>query len=115
MKKFILKCIECGKIYSNNTLCTSHNSLTRTEYNDKKFIYSNDNDIGIWKYKTWLPCYNTFIYGEGPTTYKSIGLSKYLNLDKLYISFNGFWPEKGANLQTCSFKDLESTPTIQKL
>ncbi|MBU4340073.1 MAG: cysteate synthase, partial [Euryarchaeota archaeon] len=30
------------------------------------------------------------------------------------ISFNGYWPEKGAYIKTCSFKELEAFPTVQK-
>ncbi len=48
-------------------------------------------------------------------TYKSQGLARELDLENLYISFNGYWPEKHASLPTCSFKDLEAAPTMQML
>jgi len=48
-------------------------------------------------------------------TYKSRGLARELGLENLYISFNGYWPERGAKLPTCSFKDLEAAPTMQRL
>lgn len=113
MEKFISKCILCGSILKKNNFCKNHNSLTRTEYKNKKLQICNK--FGIWKFYSWLPCYNDNIEGEAPVTYKSKEFAKYLRLKNLYISFNGYWPEKGAKLQTCSFKDLESTPTIQKL
>lgn len=117
MNKFILKCILCGNIYGTNQFndtCANHNSLLKTEYINKKYINEN-NESGIWNYKSWLPCNNYNVKGEGPSTYKSFELAKYLNLNNLYISFNGYFPSKGANLQTCSFKDLEAVPTIQLL
>jgi cysteate synthase len=48
-------------------------------------------------------------------TYKSRRLARELGLENLYISFNGYWPERGAKLPTCSFKDLEAAPTMQRL
>lgn len=42
-------------------------------------------------------------------------LAKELGLEELYISFNGYWPEKGAYMDTCTFKDLEAAPTIRRL
>jgi cysteate synthase len=39
-------------------------------------------------------------------------LGKELGLPNLYISFTGYWPEKGALNLTGSFKDLESNPTV---
>jgi cysteate synthase len=51
----------------------------------------------------------------GPVTYRSTGLAKELGLKRLYISFNGYWPERGAQMPTGSFKDLEAPPTMQRL
>jgi cysteate synthase len=51
----------------------------------------------------------------GPVTYRSSGLAKELGLDQLFISFNGYWPERGADMLTCSFKELEALPTIRRL
>ena len=116
MNKFVLKCIKCGKIYDQNKfnqLCDDHNSLLQTDYFNKKFVVSNEENI--WKYKSWLPCINNYVDGESPFTYKSIHFSKYLNLSNLYISFNGYWPKMGSKSKTCSFKDLEAVPTIQML
>ncbi|HYB59554.1 MAG TPA: cysteate synthase, partial [Candidatus Acidoferrales bacterium] len=37
-----------------------------------------------------------------------------MGLKRLFISFNGYWPERNAALETCSFKELESPPTVQR-
>ena len=47
-------------------------------------------------------------------TYKSEAFARELGLNDLFISFNGYWPEKNAFLETCSFKELESPPTVQR-
>jgi len=71
---------------------------------------------GIWRYLDWLPVEKAFPgFEAGPVTYKSRGLARELGLENLFISFNGYWPERGARLPTCSFKDLEAAPTIERL
>jgi len=52
--------------------------------------------------------------GDAPATYRSEGLARELGLHNLYISFNGYFPERGAFIKTCSFKELESPPTFQR-
>jgi cysteate synthase len=37
------------------------------------------------------------------------------NCISVFISFNGYWPEKDAFVRTCSFRDLEACPTMQRL
>lgn len=43
-----------------------------------------------------------------PVTYKSKGLAQAMGLRNLYVTFNGYWPEKGAFMRTCSFKETEA-------
>ena len=43
-----------------------------------------------------------------PITYRSEGLAKALGLENLYITFNGYFPERGAKMMTCSFKETEA-------
>ena len=45
---------------------------------------------------------------SAPVTYKSKGLADYLGLKNLYITFNGYYPEIGAKMTTCSFKETEA-------
>ena len=46
-----------------------------------------------------------------PITYRSEGLGKELGLKNLVIGFSGYWPDRGAFMKTCSFKELEASPT----
>ena len=42
--------------------------------------------------------------------------STYLyNLKNLYITFNGYYPEIGANMRTCSFKETEAYSICARL
>jgi cysteate synthase len=70
---------------------------------------------GFWKFLPWLPCENwNSNFKSGTVVYKSEGLASELKLDNLYIAFNGYWPEKSANMLTCTFKELEAPPTFQR-
>jgi cysteate synthase len=38
-----------------------------------------------------------------------------LGLPNLWIAFNGYWPERGAALETATFKDLEAYTVLGRL
>ncbi len=82
-------------------------SLIRAIY-DKKQLEVKDKSLGIYRFSDWLPIHKMLEGSSAPATYKSEGLAKYLGLDELYITFSGYWPEKGANFRTCSFKETEA-------
>ena len=48
-------------------------------------------------------------------TYPSSGVGPALGLERLWISFNGYWPERGARCPTGTFKDLEVAPSLARL
>jgi cysteate synthase len=118
--KYNIKCLECGTVIppEEYTLkCPNGcDSLLRTDYTKKKI--SKRNLPGMWKYIDWLPVQDVdkkLMVEAGSTTYKSEKIAKKLKLDNLIISFNGYWPEKGANQITCSFKDLEAQTVLQRI
>lgn len=82
-------------------------SLIRSIYSAKQ-IEIKDNSLGIYKYSDWLPIDRFLTDASVTITYKSDKLAKLLGLDNLYIAFSGYWPEKGANMTTCSFKETEA-------
>ncbi|MEI8331525.1 MAG: cysteate synthase, partial [Methanomicrobiales archaeon] len=63
----------------------------------------------------WLPIYGSLPINSGPVCYKSEALARELNLPNLHISFNGYWPERGGTITTCSFKELEALPTMVRV
>ena len=89
-------------------------SLLRAEY-DKPQIEFKDDSFGFYKYADWLPV-NRFLKNSAPpVTYKSEKLAEILHLKNLYITFNGYWPDKGANMTTCSFKETEAYSVCARL
>jgi len=82
-------------------------SLIRAVYEKKQIVLKADS-YGIYKFADWLPV-SRFLHGSSaPVTYKSKNLAKHLGLDRLYICFSGYFPEIGANMTTCSFKETEA-------
>jgi len=48
-------------------------------------------------------------------TYKSKALSLLAGVGEVWISFNGYWPDRGGSLETGTFKDLEAYTTLARL
>ncbi|MBO6222423.1 MAG: cysteate synthase [Bacteroidales bacterium] len=92
----------------------SRPSLVRTIY-DKKQIEFKSPDYGIYKFSDWLPVHRMLKGSCAPVTYKSQGLARKLGLSNLYITFSGWWPEKGAFMNTCSFKETEAYSVCARL
>ena len=115
MGQFQLRCVSDGSLQPEYALSCPHDqSLLRAQYRARQ-IQLRDL-FGIWRFLDWLPVQEMFPgFEAGPVTYKSRGLAGELGLESLFISFNGYWPEKHASLPTCSFKDLEAAPTMQML
>ncbi len=114
MGEYLVRCVNDGTVQPPYSLsCPHDNSLLRAEYKARQLRLL---DLpGIWRFMDWLPVNGIISKADGKSvTYKSRGLAHELNLENLYISFNGYWPEKGASLPTCSFKDLEAAPTMQR-
>jgi len=70
---------------------------------------------GLWRFTDWLPVRHPGAGRVGGSTFPSPALGERLGLDDLWVAFNGWWPERGAFNPTCSFKDLEVAPTLQRL
>lgn len=88
--------------------------LIRAMY-DKKQLTVRDRGYGIYRFADWLPVLRMLEGSSSPVTYKSEGLAKELGLKNLFITFSGFWPEKGAFMKTCSFKETEAYSVCGRL
>ncbi len=82
-------------------------TLIRAVYEHKQ-IEVKDDSYGLYKFSDWLPVQKMLKGSSAPVTYKSNGLAKELGLNNLWITFSGYWPEKGAYMTTCSFKETEA-------
>ena len=89
-------------------------SLVRAVYESKKYNPRTDLD-GFYRYADWLPIKRTLAGSCAPVTYKSEKLAAELGLENLYITVSGYWPEKGARMETCSFKETEAYSVCARL
>jgi cysteate synthase len=116
-EKYHLRCVEGGEVVITdsytNTCPEGHDSLLRTVYSRKQLRKLSGQ--GMFNYIDWLPVEAALPTNASPITYKSDGLGKELGLNNLYIGFSGYWPEKEAFMKTCTFKELEAQPTLQRV
>lgn len=117
--KYILESVNTGKQFNDEgwTLDAPNEkqpTLIRAIYS-KKQIDFKDKSQGIYRFSDWLPIHKTLQGSSAPVTYKSEGLAKHLGLSNLYITFSGYWPEKGSNFTTCSFKETEAYSVCGRL
>ena len=74
----------------------------------KKQLEVREDLPGLYKYADWLPVCRVLEGSGAPVTYKSEGLAQAWGLSNLYITFNGYWPERGAAMRTGTFKECEA-------
>ncbi|HAM52849.1 MAG TPA: cysteate synthase [Nitrospiraceae bacterium] len=113
MGHFSITCRNCGKSFENAYCAFGEHckdALLVTRYREKPF--ADDRGEGIWRFN-WLPVHTPYFEQSGPLVYKTEGLCEDLGLENLYIAFNGYWPERGAELQTCTFKEFEAAVVLQ--
>lgn len=111
---YTLTCLQCGRAYRDSDsgfllTCSEDHvpALLRARYQARRLTVHAENP-GMFRYSDWLPVRRLPERASGPLVYQSTGLGHYLHLDNLFIAFNGYWPEKGAFEETCSFKELEA-------
>ncbi|MDB4758427.1 cysteate synthase [Candidatus Poseidoniaceae archaeon] len=111
--KYLLKCLGTGDLIEDAyTLKYTDNALLQAKFNGPMEVKKLD---GVWKYLDWIPTSTSNEYVAGTTTYKAEALGKALGMSNLWVTFHGYWPEKGGMCPTGSFKDMEAVPTIQRL
>lgn len=115
MGNYTLKCLQCGSEYQGDyrLKCDHDDSLLRANYHAKQLVLKKTQGMG--KFYDWLPIHEQLDTDAAPITYKSEELAREFGLTNLYIGFSGYWPERGALIKTCSFKELEAHPTMQRL
>ncbi len=82
-------------------------TLIRALYKNKQ-LRVGDDSLGLYKFSDWLPVRRILEGSSAPVTYRSEGLARELGMTDLWITFSGYWPEKGAMMKTCSFKETEA-------
>lgn len=113
MSHFGLRCRKCGKLLEGAycAFCEHcRDALLVSDYGGAPF--AERGGAGIWRFN-WLPVHSPSFLQPGPSVYRSRGLAVELGLEQLHIAFNGFWPERGALLETCTFKEFEASVVLQ--
>ena len=111
--KYQLRCLDTGDLIEDAyTLKYTDNALLQAKFNGPMEVKPLE---GVWKYLDWIPTSTSNEYIAGTTTYKAEALGKALGMSNLWVTYHGYWPEKGGMCPTGSFKDMEAVPTIQRL
>ncbi len=116
---YTLRCLECGATYEADPFrlhCDADHqpSLLRAVY-AAQTLDVKPHLPGIFRFIDWLPVATCLDSSGKPITYESQALAHYLGLQQLFISFNGYWLERNANLSTCSFKELEAPSVLGRV
>ena len=118
--KYQLQTVATGRVFSDegwtldDKLCDKP-SMVRPVYEKKQLDVREGMDLGLYRYADWLPIKTMLANPSEPVTYKSERLAKRLGLHNLYITFNGWWPERNAHMTTCSFKEMEAFSVCARL
>lgn len=117
--KYTLRCLHCGAEYSPDPFrlwCDINHSpaLLRAIYPSQQLTVRPELP-GLFQFIDWLPVSQYLDHVGKPITYQSKGLAQHLGLQQLWISFNGYWPERNAQLLTCSFKELEAITVLARI
>ncbi len=120
MKDYKLMNVATGRIFEDQgwTLDDPEGktpSMVRAIYEHKQLRVSDNERLGLYKFADWMPIRRTLANPSSPITYKSEKLAKRLGLNNLYITFSGWWPERGARMTTCSFKETEALSVCARL
>ena len=116
---YTLVCPACGRHQEDDGLildCPEDHApaLLHTEYENREFMPHAERK-GLFRYQEWLPVTGRQQDVGGTIVYRSQGLARALGLRNLWVAFNGYWPERGAALETATFKELEAYTVLGRL
>ena len=114
-----LRCQGCDGTFEDDGLileCPEQHqfALLVAEYKDKRFEPDSSAE-GMFRYRRWLPGTRLLSGAGSSVTYKSEKLNRVIGLLNVWVVFNGYWPERGAALETTSFKDLEAWAVLSRI
>jgi cysteate synthase len=115
-RHYMVVCSSCGTRYEDDGLlldCFHEHepAFLRSEYG----VTFTREGSGLFRYAPLLPVARTFPDVAGPVVHHAEALGRRIGLDRLWVAFNGYWPEHGAQLPTCTFKDLEAYTVLGRL
>jgi len=117
--EYRLRCLACGKEFTEDNhllACDADHgpAFLRAEYAAKQLTIREEAN-GMFRFGDWLPLRRPIENSALPVAYKSEGLASHLGLSNLWIVFSGYWPERSADMRTCTFKEQEAPPVCSRL
>ncbi|MCX6270569.1 MAG: cysteate synthase [Bacteroidetes bacterium] len=114
-----LQSLATGQLFEDSgwlleTPGTEPAGLIRANYQSRQLRVKGD-EFGLYTYADWMPIQRILRGSSPPVTYKSEKLASRLGLSQLFITFSGYWPEKGAFMRSCSFKETEAYSVCGRL
>ena len=115
---YTLGCVECGKTFSEDDQRLACDELhgpafLRAHYAARQ-IAVRGGAAGMFRFGDWLPLRRPVTNSGVPVAFPSEKLGRALGLENLWIVFSGYWPERGAEMKTCTFKELEAPPVCSR-
>ncbi len=119
MGKYTIKCLNCGYETSVDV-----NQIYCNKCHEKAFLktfYQRELEIDVcsmnlYRYKCWLPIEKMLPRLSSISgCYKGNNLGKRLGLNNLWILFSGYWPERGAFLDSLTFKEFEAIGVLSRV
>ena len=120
LSHYRLRCRGCDGMFEDDRFvleCPMQHdepALLVPEYRDKRFE-PDARAEGMFKYRRWLPGTRALSGAGSSVTYKSEKLNRLVGLSNMWVVFNGYWPEKGATLETTTFKELEAWSVLSRI
>jgi cysteate synthase len=120
LSHYRLRCRGCDGVFEDDRFileCPMQHeepALLVPEYRDKRFE-PDARAEGMFRYRRWLPATRALSGAGSSVTYKSEKLNRLVRLSNVWVVFNGYWPEKGATLETTTFKELEAWSVLSRI
>ena len=117
--EYTVKCVSCraeisDKNYPLGCPVCDKPGFIRADYSKKQIDFGPE-EWGLYRFADWLPVKRSLEGSGPPVTYKSKGFADKLGLTDLWITFNGWWPERGAHMKTGTFKECEAYSVCGRL
>jgi len=117
-RRYVLRCAACGDAYADDGARLSCErahapALLRTVYDQTSLAPTGEGSM--LRFGAWLPLARDVRTDARTAVYRAKRLGAHVGLERLWVAFNGWWPERGATLATATFKELEAVAVLGRL
>jgi len=118
-RHYALRCRACNRTVEDDSFVLDCSALHEpallvADYQDQRF-QPDRSSADLFRFRQWLPIARRMEGSGAGVTYRGDRLARAAGLRELWISFNGWWPERGASLATATFKELEAWTVLARL